>query len=298
MNPEEPKRAFRGVWIPKEIWENPHLTCGERCLLAEIESLDNGEGCYASNAFFAKRFNVTEGAIANALSRLRKSGWIIDRKYDGRIRWMSVKGLSKEEGRLAAPMNSDLSNCEVSTAPHIKGESTPERTVLPVTDAQAPKSPKPRKKKEPNPDHKIFIDLWSERYVAKFKVPYVFKGGADASAVSRILTASKMTPAVLMTIAELAWNKPMEFNCKQAVSIAGFVSRFNEIRQEIEVKAAVPKGPPLWKVVQEMQAELLKLEEDTYYQHDRTPERMNRLRELKAKLPDLKRKLNEQTKAS
>ena len=80
-------RAFKGIWIPKEIWLDKRLTYFERCLLAEIHSLDDPErGCYASNQYFCEFFNERERKIQEGLSKLKQCGYIIQEKFDGRIR--------------------------------------------------------------------------------------------------------------------------------------------------------------------------------------------------------------------
>lgn len=90
MNEETPKREFKGVWIPADIWLRQDLSWMEKCLLAEIDSLDDGSGCFASNEFLAKRFDSTPASIANILSRLRKLGLVKDRSFDGRKRFISA----------------------------------------------------------------------------------------------------------------------------------------------------------------------------------------------------------------
>lgn len=50
------ERAFKGVWIPKEIWLSKELTLTEKVFLTEIESLDNSDGCFASNEHFGNVF--------------------------------------------------------------------------------------------------------------------------------------------------------------------------------------------------------------------------------------------------
>lgn len=86
------KRNFKGVWIPREVWliPNKELKWLEKLLLVEIDSLDDGEGCWASNTYFAKFFGTTPSRMANLISKLRQDGWIIDRKFNGRKRYISV----------------------------------------------------------------------------------------------------------------------------------------------------------------------------------------------------------------
>jgi hypothetical protein len=95
--------------------------------------------------------------------------------------------------------------------------------------------------------HTEFIQGWMELYRIAFGRDYVFQGGKDAAQVKRLLVASKLTPEQLLAIANGAWQRPEAFNCKQAVTISGFLSRFNEIRQEIETarKKVADELPPI-----------------------------------------------------
>ena len=48
------KRDFKGVWFPAEVWLDERLTALDKFILMEIDSLDNDDGCYASNEHLAK----------------------------------------------------------------------------------------------------------------------------------------------------------------------------------------------------------------------------------------------------
>lgn len=85
------ERAFKGVWIPAEIWNSTELLWTEKCLIAEIDSLDNGDGCWASNDYLAEKMQTTKGNIANTISKLRGLGLIETVKSDGRNRWLKVR---------------------------------------------------------------------------------------------------------------------------------------------------------------------------------------------------------------
>ena len=56
-------RAFKGIWIPKEIWLSTDLKVMEKLVLVEIDSLDNEEGCFASNDHFSKFFSCHGGIL-------------------------------------------------------------------------------------------------------------------------------------------------------------------------------------------------------------------------------------------
>lgn len=72
------KRDFKGVWFPRELYLTPKFTITEKFLLAEINSLDGEEGCFASNKHFAEFLSLSIGHISNMISSLRKKGVIID----------------------------------------------------------------------------------------------------------------------------------------------------------------------------------------------------------------------------
>lgn len=73
---EDTIRKFRGVWIPKEIWENDSLSLAEKVLLVEIDSLAGDDVCYASNNYFANFFKLSPSRISHIINNLKKNNWI------------------------------------------------------------------------------------------------------------------------------------------------------------------------------------------------------------------------------
>lgn len=69
-------RDFKGVWIPAEYWLDPNLTMMEIMFITEIDSLDRGEGCFASNNHFADFFGVTPGRASQIVKSLEKKGYV------------------------------------------------------------------------------------------------------------------------------------------------------------------------------------------------------------------------------
>jgi len=69
-------RGFKGIWIPKEIWESKEMSMQEKVFLAEIHSLDNENGCIASNAYFAEFFGLSKSSVSRVVSSLSKKGLI------------------------------------------------------------------------------------------------------------------------------------------------------------------------------------------------------------------------------
>jgi uncharacterized phage protein (TIGR02220 family) len=72
----ENNRGFKGIWIPRQIWLNKELSSKDKVLLAEINSLDNEEGCIASNAYFAEFFQMSKGNVSKSISKLKSLGYI------------------------------------------------------------------------------------------------------------------------------------------------------------------------------------------------------------------------------
>ena len=91
------EREVKGLWIPIDFWQNKELTILEKCLLAEIDSLDKkGKGCFASNDYLGSFLGVSNKTIANLLVKLRKSGYITDVGFDGRKRYLSLAKTSEK----------------------------------------------------------------------------------------------------------------------------------------------------------------------------------------------------------
>lgn len=77
-NGKMPRRDVKGIWIPIEVWEHPELSMVEKFLLAEVDSLDTGEGCYAKNKFFEQRLGVSLKTVERALQNLRQLNLLFD----------------------------------------------------------------------------------------------------------------------------------------------------------------------------------------------------------------------------
>ena len=73
---EENKRAFKGIWIPKEVWESKELTLQQKVMLVEIDSLDNEKGCYASNKYFSDFFGISSGRVSQIINELIDKGYL------------------------------------------------------------------------------------------------------------------------------------------------------------------------------------------------------------------------------
>lgn len=70
------KREFKGVWIHKDIWLAESLSLQEKVFLAEIDSLDNEDGCFANNEYFAKFFGISKVRVSEVINSLVAKGYI------------------------------------------------------------------------------------------------------------------------------------------------------------------------------------------------------------------------------
>ena len=81
------ERDFKGVWIPCEIWLDERLNALDKIILAEIDSLDQGDGgCWASNQYLAEFCQCSVTKVSTSISLLVKLGYIKVCSFDGRNR--------------------------------------------------------------------------------------------------------------------------------------------------------------------------------------------------------------------
>jgi hypothetical protein len=137
------KRDFKGVWIPKHIWLDANLSITEKCLLVEIDSLDNDDkGCFASNAYLGKFLNLSEKRIANMIVELKKRGYIKQVFFDGHNRGLCIEpsqiweSYHPENGKATIPKTGKLpsrkrehNNTVNNTLNNTASDSAPEPTT-------------------------------------------------------------------------------------------------------------------------------------------------------------------------
>lgn len=64
------ERAFKGVWIPKDLWFSQDFSPMEKFFLLEIDSFQDKNGCYASNAHFSKLFGLSKARCTQIIKGL------------------------------------------------------------------------------------------------------------------------------------------------------------------------------------------------------------------------------------
>lgn len=68
--------AFKGVFVPKEIWVSRELKAMEKLIFVEIYALDRDFGCVANNAHFADMFGLKDRMVRNWIKSLKDKGLI------------------------------------------------------------------------------------------------------------------------------------------------------------------------------------------------------------------------------
>ena len=71
MAKKDPKREFKGVFIPKAIWLSTEMSLVEKAFLVEIDSLSIKEkGCFASNDHFRNLFGLSLRQVSRIIAQL------------------------------------------------------------------------------------------------------------------------------------------------------------------------------------------------------------------------------------
>lgn len=104
------ERDFKGVWISASIWLDDRLSAQETVILAEIDSLDNGEGCWASNEYLAKFSKCSVATVSRAIKNLKDLGFISVGSFDGRTRILKsrISNLTRQPNQID---KAESSNC-------------------------------------------------------------------------------------------------------------------------------------------------------------------------------------------
>lgn len=119
----EISRDFKGIWIPKTVWLDTRLNALEKVILAEIDSLDNGErGCWASNKHIAEFCQCSERKVSDAISKLQEIGYLYIQSFDGRTREIKSRLTNCE----AAPKKTQSSPEEKAKQPRKNCEAAPQ----------------------------------------------------------------------------------------------------------------------------------------------------------------------------
>lgn len=120
---DEPKREFKGIFIPAEIWLDKSLSANEKVLYAEIDSFSsNDKACYISNEYIANLLGISETNASKALNSLIKKGYVVVEKFDGRRRYIRAKQKSNDKADLSISTMQDYQKRQDTNTITIKEE--------------------------------------------------------------------------------------------------------------------------------------------------------------------------------
>jgi hypothetical protein len=94
--------------------------------------------------------------------------------------------------------------------------------------------------------HRQITERWGERFQRAMGVPYTFDGGRDGTALKRFLKSCREPADEILSVASQAWerSKADRFakSCKNAATIHGLCTYFNDIRVELKSTGSVADG--------------------------------------------------------
>lgn len=166
----EQERAFKGIWIPAEIWLNEDLTLVEKVIFADIDSYcSRYQECYLGNKHFAKMLGITEHRISQLISSLVDKGYIsrkIQYKKDGKT--IDKRLLKTTWGYSNFCQGGIAENCYRGIAENVKENINIENINMNIGD----KPPK-RTKKDFQPPTKEEIQSYVSGKIESGKTEYL-----------------------------------------------------------------------------------------------------------------------------
>ncbi|WP_125172495.1 helix-turn-helix domain-containing protein [Leptospira levettii] len=111
----------QGIYIPPVIQELRDLSIKEQIILAEIYSFSSkGKECFASNEHFGSLLNVKPDTVCRLISKLKKKGYLVQTKFDGRKRFLK---LSIQTDSYTIPQQARTEECQNTTRVFEKNEA-------------------------------------------------------------------------------------------------------------------------------------------------------------------------------
>ena len=95
LNPDNPKKEYTGVWIPKTVMECRDLSPIDKIVYGEIACFTK---CYGSNKWLAERIGRSEVTASRSVNKLVRLGFVDFLGMDGNIRFL--KAYQKRRGRV------------------------------------------------------------------------------------------------------------------------------------------------------------------------------------------------------
>lgn len=108
-------RDWKGIWIPRSIWEHADLTWYDKIVLMEVDSFtQRAMDCFVSDKHLAKFVGVSERTIRKSINRLEGLSLLERLGFDGRKRYMrsllpsNAAGAAKQYGKSLLPAGHEV----------------------------------------------------------------------------------------------------------------------------------------------------------------------------------------------
>lgn len=95
LDPDNPKKEYTGVWIPKSVMECQELSPIDKIVYGEIACFTK---CYGSNKWLAERIGRSEVTASRSVNKLVRLGFVEHMGTNGNIRLL--KAYQKRRGGL------------------------------------------------------------------------------------------------------------------------------------------------------------------------------------------------------
>lgn len=255
MSAGKSKLTYRGDWtfsVQKSFILCPDISAGAKVVYLAIKSFcsPNEKTAFPSSKTLSKALSMSRDTVLKYSKELQTA------------ELLEATQSVAEKGRFSHTVyvlneffdRSGNSPLRRNTVAEKVDTKIPQKTTEEIPVISPPDGEAPPKQPEDEPElkrrHREFTKLWCEEYEQTFGRPYKHGGAKDGAAIKRLLASSGRSPEELLAVARLAWRFPKLFNCKQAASLTGFDSRFNEIVAEVahllpkKPATAQPKGGP------------------------------------------------------
>lgn len=215
------ERDFKGVWIPKEVWLSDALTMQEKLFYVEIDSLDNEQGCFASNSHFAEFFDVSKGRCTQIIKSLESKKLItINLEYKG-------KQVVRRLIRVVNKLNTPLSNPKHPYLENDEGNNTSLNNTSNNTSKVTTKSSDNYSEGAYNVAHLLLTNIL--KINPSFKIPNISTWSRDIDKAIRI---DKRTTEQLIDCVNWIYSKQGEFWQKNILSGKKLREKFDTMNMQ------------------------------------------------------------------
>lgn len=179
---DTPRREFKGIWIPAEIWEDDSLSVNEKILYLEIDSFTSqNKSCFISNEHISKLLHISENASSKVLNSLVKKGLVVVTKFDGRKRY--IQTVAKQTRQKAKAESPNEQSCIGDNSTYNIQDNNTEHHNFTSTDVDVPQSG--GKEKKYTITYRCRL-VFEREYLQKKGNDYYF-AAKDAAAIKQLI---------------------------------------------------------------------------------------------------------------